>query len=469
MRKTRGLGTGQFDKSTNNRSGIQEQQMAGAESKSKGAALTAAASPRLQFEPHPHRGLVLGEVHARPFRPVGVPARLLHFAFVTDHAGAERDRLALIRFCEDRGVASPAMTAKQHVARLGDAVLRWEQHGEFTTYTWDVEVNEVGLFTPGAAVLAHPMELLPQPGPHLCSVDLQILPENAVAEPLRGFDASSLCHSRIDDGGASLSTDLKPGVDGFVRYLVVTGSDDPARIGAMAQQILELETYRSLALLGLPEAQKLGPQVRRIEDDLAVITDKMRESHGLSANNELLDRLTQLAAKLEADAAASFFRFGASGAYDDIMRARMRALGEVVIPGRSTLEEFLTRRHVPAMRTCQAIVERQENLSRKLSRATQLLRTRVEVEIEQQNRDLLDSMNKRTQLQLRLQQTVEGLSVVAISYYLVGLFSYIAKAAQEEGLISNSYLATAIFVPVAMFSILFLVWRFRKKHLGGDH
>ncbi len=430
---------------------------------------TAQPVSKLAFEPHKHRGLILGEVHARPFRGVGVPARLLHFAFVTDHAGAERDRVALITFCEERGVAAPSTTAKQHVARLGDAVLRWEQHGEFTTYTWDVEVNEIGLFTPGGGLLAHPMGLLPQPGPHLCSVDLQILPEMAVADPLRSFDAASLCHSRIDDGGATLSTDLKPGVDGFVRYLVVTTSDDKARIGAVAQQILELETYRSLALLGLPEAQRLGPQVRRIEDDLAHITDSMRESQGLDANNKLLDQLTQLAARLEADAAASLFRFGASGAYDDIMRARLRAIGEEVIPGRSTLEEFLTRRHVPAMRTCTAIVDRQANLSRKLARATQLLRTRVEVEIEQQNRDLLTAMNERTRLQLRLQQTVEGLSIVAISYYLVGLFSYVAKAAYELGWIKNATVATAISVPIALLVLAFMVRRLRARHLKGPN
>ncbi len=237
----------------------------------------------------------------------------------------------------------------------------------------------------------------------------------------------------------------------------------------MAQQILELETYRSLALLGLPEAQRLGPQVRRIEDDLARITAGMRESKGLADNNQLLDQLSHLAARLEADAAASLFRFGASGAYDNIMMARLRAVSEVLIPGRSTLEEFLTRRHVPAMRTCQAIVDRQESLSRKLARATQLLRTRVEVEIEQQNRDLLDSMNNRTQMQLRLQQAVEGLSIVAISYYLVGLFSYIAKAAEEQGLIAHAYVATAIFVPIAIGFVGFVVWRFRRKHFNKDH
>jgi uncharacterized membrane-anchored protein len=420
----------------------------------------------LSFTPHPARGQILGEVHARPFRAIKVPARLLHFAFITDHAAAEKDRAGLIAFCNERGVSPPQPQAKQHVVTLGDAVLRWEQHGEFTTYTWDVEIQDGAPFVPGAANLAHPMSLLSQPGLHLCSVDLHILPNKTRPDPLKGFDAASLCLSRIDDGGALMATDLKSGVDGFVRYLVVTDAPDGARMGAVAQQLLELETYRCLALLGLPEAQRLGPHVRGIENDLARITDGMRESQGLAANNSLLDQLTQLAARLEADAAASLYRFGASAAYDDIMRMRLRAIGEQVVPGRSNLEEFLTRRHVPALRTCRAIEDRQANLSRKLARATQLLRTRVEVEIEQQNRDLLDSMNERTRLQLRLQQTVEGLSIVAISYYIVGLFSYVAKAAADNGLIKNANLAIGLSVPVSILVVAYMVRRIRKKHFS---
>jgi uncharacterized membrane-anchored protein len=425
-----------------------------------------------RFIPHPDRGTVLAEVHARPFRPVTVPARLLHFAFATDSAGAERDRAALVRFCSERGAAPPLSGAKQHVAVLGDTSLRWEQHGEFTTYTWDVSreaASAQGPFAPSSAALAHPMAQLPQPGPHLVSIDLHILPEAAAGDPTRPFDLSSLCHSLIDDAGATLATDLKPGADGFVRFLVSMRHDDPARTGALAQRILELETYRTLALLGLPEAQRLGPAVRAIEKELAAITAEMTRSVGLEANRTLLDLLTGIAAKLEADAASSLFRFGATTAYNDIMRARLQVLGEQEIEGRSSLDEFLSGRHGPAMRFCASIVDRQANLSRKLARAVQLLRSRVEVEIEQQNSELLTAMNERTQLQLRLQQTVEGFSVVAISYYLIGLVAYIAKAAADVGWTGAPGVITAIMVPIVLASVWFVVRGARKAlKLPGD-
>jgi uncharacterized membrane-anchored protein len=346
-------------------------------------------------------------------------------------------------------------------------MLRWEQHGEFTTYTWEMGGAASEAFQPPASQLAYGMGQLPQPGPCLCAVDLHILAVENAPDPGRLFDVTSLCHSAVDAGAATLSTDLKPGADGFVRYLIATGSADPARIGALAQRCLEIETYRTLAMLGLPEAQRLSPAVRGIENELADITRRMTDSTKLADNQDLLNRLTQLAARLEADAADSLFRFGATRAYDEVMRGRLDVIGETPVNGRSTLESFLSRRHMPAMRFCQAIVERQANLSTKLARATQLLRSRVEVEIEQQNRDVLAAMNERTRLQLRLQQTVEGLSTAAISYYIVGLVAYVAKAARELGLPLHPDVATAIAVPVVVIGVFTMVRRLRRKHIDG--
>jgi uncharacterized membrane-anchored protein len=433
-----------------------------------GEALARADKPELlSFHPHPHRGMILGEVHARPFRPVRAPARLLHFAFAIESPqAAESDRNALIRFCEERGVTPPRSGAKQHVAKMADDTLAWEQHGEFCTYTWEIQSKSTTPFQPSPSQLAHPMALLPQPGPHLASVDLHLLPSRAESQAAEYFDKASLSGAGVDDGGATLSTDFKPGADGFVRFLLELGVDDPDRIGALAQQTLELETYRTLSLLGLPEAQRLSPRVRGIEAALVDITARMAQSSGLEANQKLLDELTDLAARLEADAAASLYRFGASAAYDGILAARLKALGEDSMPGRPSIEEFLSRRHGPAMRTCQATVERQANLSRKLARATQLLRSRVEIEIEQQNRDLLTAMNDRTDLQLRLQQTVEGLSVVAISYYLVGLLSYFAKAAYNVGWIRNAEMATALGVPFIIGLVWYMIRNLRKRHFS---
>jgi uncharacterized membrane-anchored protein len=253
-----------------------------------------------------------------------------------------------------------------------------------------------------------------------------------------------------------------------VRILVLDRGLGSERAGALVQRIVELETYRTLALLGLPEAQRLSPSIAHIEQRLAEVTEEMRRSEKLVDNHRLLDELTALAADLEAGAAASMFRFGASRAYNEIVQLRLNTIGERKVEGFPTWSSFLTRRMQPAMRTCITTEERQATLSQKLARAANLLRTRVDVELERQNRDLLTSMNERTRLQLRLQATVEGLSVAAISYYVVGLFGYLVKGAHDEGLPVNISLATALFVPVAVAAIWLVVRRIRRRHVAGE-
>jgi uncharacterized membrane-anchored protein len=253
-----------------------------------------------------------------------------------------------------------------------------------------------------------------------------------------------------------------------VRILVLDCGLGPERAGALVQRLVELETYRTLALLGLPKAQELAPSINRIERRLAELTEELRGASALADNSRMLDELTALAAELEAGAAGSLFRFGASRAYDEIVQTRLRIIGERKVGGLPTWSSFLARRMAPAIRTCATTEERQANLSRKLARAANLLRTRVDVELEQQNMELLKSMNARTRLQLRLQATVEGLSVAAISYYVVGLFGYVVKGAHDAGLHVDPTLATAAFVPVAVLSIWWVVRRIRTRHIGGE-
>jgi uncharacterized membrane-anchored protein len=244
----------------------------------------------------------------------------------------------------------------------------------------------------------------------------------------------------------------------------------PDRAGALVQRVLEIETYRTLALLGLPEAQRLAPRVQQIEKRLAEVTDAMRRSEGLVANSQLLDELTAAAAELEADTAGSAFRFGASRAYYELVRLRLAALGEQGVSGFPTWSQFLDRRMAPAMRTCASVEQRQGTLADKLARAAQLLRTRVEVDLERQNQDLLKSMNERTRLQLRLQWTVEGLSVAAISYYVVGLLHYLFKGIHDAGLDArvgaqiDPELGAAIAVPFVVLLVAMVVRSVRGRH-----
>jgi uncharacterized membrane-anchored protein len=241
------------------------------------------------------------------------------------------------------------------------------------------------------------------------------------------------------------------------------------RAGALVQRVLEIETYRTLALLGLPEAQRLAPSVADGERRLVEVTEAMRRAGDLASNHRLLNELTALAAEVEAGAAASVFRFGASRAYEEIVEQRLQTVGERKIGGLPTWSSFLARRMKPALRTCVTIENRQSSLSLKLARAANLLRTRVDVELEQQNQELLKSMNARTRLQLRLQTTVEGLSVAAITYYVVSLFSYVAKAAHDGNWLHvEPSIATAAFVPVAALSIWWTVRSIRRRHISGE-
>lgn len=426
-----------------------------------------------RLSPHPLRAAILGEVHARPFTPIETPRRMLHFAFDTTGERARADRTALTNYVTRGGLAPPKSADKQLRVVLDRAVLRWEQHSEFTTYTWELWCEELAAdaspFHPHASRLAAPMAALPQPGPLLVAVDLHLTAADDGRHSLEQlFDRSSLAVAESFDGKGIFASDFLADPAGFVRILVLDRGLGAEGAGALVQRIIELETYRTLALLGLPEAQRLSPSIGRIERRLSEVTEEMRRTADLVDNHRLLDDLTALAAELEAGAAASLFRFGASRAYNEIVQLRLQTIGERKVGDFPTWSSFLARRMAPAMRTCITTEERQENLSRKLARAANLLRTRVDVEVEQQNRDLLKSMNERTRLQLRLQATVEGLSVAAISYYVVGLFGYLVKAAHDAGVlrIEPSY-ATAAFVPLAVLGIWWVVRRIRRRHIAG--
>ena len=413
---------------------------------------------------HPLRGTVLGELHARPFVPVESPKRLLHLGFVTNPDEAAADRERLVAFCEERARPAPQQDAKHHDVLLGDARVRWEQHTEFTTYTWEIADGGRATFERSVGSFFPMILAIEPPGPLLVAIDLQFRPGDEEFDLAQAFDASSLAASLVSEGKALVATDFRLGSEGFVRWVALDHGLTPGQAGALAQRLLEIETYRTFALLGLPEAQGLAPNVRSIEDGLTRIARTMAESRDLALNRSLLDELTRLAAALEADANVAGYRLRASRAYAEIVRQRLEAIGEAPVGGYPTIAAFLSRRLAPAMRTCEMMEERLSGLSARLARAAQLLRTRVEVEIEHQNRDVLRAMNTRAGLQLRLQQTVEGLSIAAISYYVVSLASYLFKGLKDLGVPLDPGVATALSVPVVVLAIAMLVRRIRRRH-----
>jgi uncharacterized membrane-anchored protein len=415
------------------------------------------------FPAHDGRAGALGEVHSRPHPLITTPRNLIQLAFMTE-GGSTVDHAVLAELSRRLGIAPPERHARHHAMKWGQGTLRWERHTEFSTYLWDgppplrADDGEGGPFGAG----------FNPPGAIICGVRVEMRAWTEEAERLLdGFEPGSLCHSLVENGRAAVATDFRQDGDGLTRILVLDKGLSPARAGALSQRLIEIETYRTLATLGLPTALALSPRIRRIEDRLAQITGEMRMGDRRDSQ-ALLAELTELAAELEADAASSLYRFGASRAYHGIVEERLAALGETAVPGFDTWAGFLQRRVAPAMRTCRSIEERQANLSRKLARATTLLRTWVDVEVERQNRDLLDSMNRRAKLQLRLQQTVEGLSVAAVSYYVVGLIGYLAKGADGYGLGIKPETMTAAAVLPVILGIWWLVRRIRRRHAEED-
>lgn len=406
------------------------------------------------------RARAVGEIHARPYTLIPLPRVIFQLAFLTD-ASLGADHKILSELSLAQGVPAPSADSTHHAMTWGSGTLRWEQHTEFSTYFWDTPAPPVF----GAEVPVNPFGgSFVAPGPFISGIRIEIRPVSEdVADIVANFDQTSLCQSVVADSQATLITDFRQDGDGLTKFLILDhGMTDAAR-GMLVQRVLDIETYRTLALMGLPLAHSLSPEIRQIEASFTAITQRMK-LHARSEADALLADITRLAAELEANAALSLYRFGASRAYYNIVLDRVAMMAEKAVAGNETLGAFLQRRLAPAMRTCQSVEERQVNLSRKLTRATGLLRSWIDVDVQKFNTEILASMDKRAHLQLRLQQTVEGLSVAAISYYVIGLVGYVAKLAHTVGLDIAPETLTGIAVPFVVLGMWLLVRRIRSRH-----
>lgn len=415
---------------------------------------------------HPLREVVLAEVHARPFQIFTAPRIVLHYAFMSDPGRMEAPHERLAAECRRLGVPPPEPGARFYVVAVGSGTLRWESHTEFTTWSWnapgpgpDAPIPPDSPFGAGFV----------QAGPMMVATRLDLVARRGPAEALFAmFDPRSLAASGLLGGRAIAASDFRVDRLGMTRVLVVDQGLTENQAGPTVQRLIEIETYRTFALLGLPEAQRIAPVIQRTETALAAITGRIRTSSGLDANRALLDDLTALAGDLESGAASSSYRFAASRAYAEIVRSRFRVVEEGAVEGQGNWSAFLDRRMAPALRTCQALWERQKDLADRLARAAELLRTRVEIELEEQNRALLQSMNRRARMQLRLQQTVEGLSVAAVSYYVVGLIGYLSEGTGLFGVpVEKGWVAAAAVIPVVL-AVWWLVRGVRARY-GDTH
>jgi uncharacterized membrane-anchored protein len=436
---------------------------------------------------HALRVPLAAEVHSRPFLHLHGPEAISHLAVYAGNgspagginSGMQHAFLAAL--CSHFGVAGPADEAKFFFHDFGRFRLKWECHTEFATYTFSQRQDAA----PEIEQAFERMPLQQVPQQWLASLDGKIMvathvvldgsdtPVPDYAQRLRRvFEGNTLVASRVLHD-AELWTDFLIQSDGFSRLVVRDVGLMEQQAGRLVQRVLEIETYRMMCLLGLPHAQQATPVLNAIEGELAALTAAMVATDDSQGENNpddeqaLLGQITRLAARLEKLAVDDSYRFSASQAYFRLVRSRIEELREERMEGFPTVDEFMDRRLTPAVNTCAAIASRQEALARRIAQTNDLLRTRVGIVQEQQNRQILQSLNRRAAQQLKLQQAVEGLSVVAISYYMIGLLGYAGKAAKAAGLPVNPDIATGVLVPLVLGAVWLGLRRMhRRMHKG---
>lgn len=414
----------------------------------------------------------------RPQPRVRLPARLLSLA-VINTGNSRDDELAHLRRlpgCE--GLTPDDLKGQFLRAKWGACSLRWERHSEFTRL---VSIEPLGegthdeampedLSASRAAVRAW---LRDTPGKTIAAVELLMVPgdlsvpEQALAQARRWLPEGLIVASQMGGGHSCVATDFAWREDGSERLVVVAPPDTTvSRAGRVSQRLLELETYRLMALRGLPVAKSLQPLLAKAERELADIIVQLEAD--TAADAELLARLTALAASVERATAEHGYRFAATLAYDAIVRQRIAELREKPIPGTQTVGEFMQRRLAPAIATVDATAQRLASLSQRVERAGSWLRTRVDITAEAQNQQLLAKLTRGQELQLELQSTVEGLSIAAISYYVVSLLLYGAKAAKAAGVPIHPEVAAGAAIPLVLWAVWRMVRHIHHK-LQGPH
>ena len=418
---------------------------------------------------HPQRAALHNEVHARPPQALSAPLAISHVVMLCDAAQRDASREHLTTLLRDHHLPLPDPQSSHLRMDLGPFHIRWELHTEFVTWTFmcPLAVDRLDGHEPERAIDAVPRDWLSAlPGQCLSSLHLWVLPSQALGEPPQlkpMLREDTLLASSVAGDVAEVYTDFALHADGFSRMALLAGAMSPRRLGRLVQRLLEIETYRMAALLGLPVAREAAVILASAERELAELAGAIRSA---TAQDEplLLDRLTKLAAQVESQHAATHSRFSASAAYFELVDKRISEINESALPGMQTIGEFMDRRLTPARSTCEWATRRQDALSQRVSRISNLLRTRVEIEQQQSNQALLATMNNRQDLQLKLQSTVEGLSVAAITYYIVGLLSYLAKGAQSVGWPWSAESTAAAAIPLVALGVWASLRRLHNKY-----
>ena len=416
---------------------------------------------------HSLKDSLIDELHNRPFPVIQLPAQVSNIV-VLEPADRDSEIAGLKQLAEIHNMTPPDDGVSCYYQSSEDFDLRWERHNEFSTYTLICNKKLSGTaFESGFSHISDDW---------LSTLSGQVISANHIDLRSAGeapdspedldeyFDGRKLIGSKIYDGNAKLWTSMRSHSDGFSRTLLVDQGVDPSQAGRAVRNLLEISTYRSMTLLALPTARELLPEISILEQSLSATSEKLKLIETMEDEQNLMTELIAEATQVERLIADNSFRFSATEAYFNLTETRLNMLREEKIPTIRTLKQFHVRRFIPAYNTCMSVVKRKQNLSQRIGRTSELLHSRLQLSLEDQNQRLLASMDKRSKIQLRLQQTVEGLSVVAITYYSMGLLRLMVEPLPvERYLYLSDSAVVAIATPIIFFSALMVVRRIRKK------
>jgi uncharacterized membrane-anchored protein len=428
-----------------------------------------AASPQRQ-----QRIALSNEWHARPNLVLPPPLRCTHVVALRSETTIEQSRASFAAFCAEHGQGQPAADSRHHSVEIGSCLIKWEGHTEANSHTLLVPGNGQPPFSESA------IDFLDAEKRRELVADMFVGVKIEVLEPAPGDGkdnvslAQALLGSKSIYGGsmaencAEVWSAFRLDAEGFVRIVVIDRGISEERLARLMQRLLEMETYRMLAMMALPRAREVMGALGELEPQLDEVMRELAEETREGAQEALLRRITQISARAEHIAAANAYRFAAARAYYGIVERRLRETNEQKLGSYQRYSNFLLRSLQPAMRTCDAAERRTHEVAERVARAANLLGSMVDMVQKKQNQDILETMAERATLQLRLQQAVEGFSIFAISYYAVGLLGYALKSGKALGVGINPDLAIGVSAPV-VFAVVWITIRSIRRRLKGDH
>ena len=336
---------------------------------------------------HPLRYSLANELHARPFPVTSAPCTVVSLAIKQPVDAVKRDREAdrahLVDLLDRHGTAHPQPGATHYSGQIGRHWLKWEQHTEFVTFTAISDRVSARAFDPADFEVFPEDWLKKAPGQRITSIMVRVMErpdDDTIRRRLNEwFVPESLAVSQMVDGAAVSAGDFRIDPAGHVRFAIFASKGTgPQRLGRIVQRLCEIETYKTMSMLGFARVKGMASQLGGLDNRLTELMVEM--TGGEAPFEEILPSLLSTSTELEMMAARSAFRFGATGAYEAIVGQRIFVLGEERFQGGQTFADFMMRRYEPAMRTVKSTEQRLQTLSDRAIRASELLRTRVDVE-----------------------------------------------------------------------------------------